>query len=263
MNGWRSAFRLRLFSIQQFRRSNRTSSAWLRPSQLLLPQGTADRSGLSRFSAVTGPLRQATKRRNSRFFSKVVDDEDITVLSTPNSNALKFIPGCDVTKSMSTTFTVKKRSRSGTELENPLCEMLLALDGVSSVICCFHTHSADTSKVILTCRADFRAGPDHRVGDGRSCSDTISSRYVPDIMPIASHGQSGQQSNFITTSLSLNAAHTLECMVVRRAGDQGRGRLVGSARSSHHGRHRALRRTGASRILPRYAAAAPLQLAGP
>jgi hypothetical protein len=109
----------------------------------MLPQGTAERSScLSIFCTVTGQGRLTTKQRNARFISKVVDDVDITILSTPNSNALKFIPGCDVTKNMSTTFTVKKRSSSATELDHPLCEILLALDGVSSVMRCYPIQAA-------------------------------------------------------------------------------------------------------------------------
>ena len=146
-NVWRCAFRLRLCRILHFRRNNCFSSAYWRPAQLLLPQGTDAGTGLSRFRTLTGQLPPATQRRNSRCFSKVVDNVDITILSTPNSNALKFIPGCDVTKNMSTTFTVKKRYSSGTELDNPLCEILLALDGVSSVMFCHPMHSTSNRSI--------------------------------------------------------------------------------------------------------------------
>jgi hypothetical protein len=113
-------------------------SCW-RPAQtqqMMLSKVAADRFFWKRFSAIAAHSRLTCKRRNTRFLSTAEEGIYVTILNTPNSNALKFIPGCDVTKNMNATFTVKKRSSPATqtELNNPLSETLLALDGVSSVM---------------------------------------------------------------------------------------------------------------------------------
>ena len=84
---------------------------------------TVSSSGL-----LIGPL----SRRLTSSSSNSTNDNDILVLSTPNPNAMKFIPGCDVTENASATLTLKKGSAAPNRAD-PLSELLLRLDGVSAV----------------------------------------------------------------------------------------------------------------------------------
>ena len=101
-------------------------------------------------SSTTTRIFDALVLRRPAMMRSLCSKSDIyvSVLSTPNPNALKFIPGCDVTQDPSRTLTLRKESFAESNVLDPLCEQLLALDGVNSVtesiqsadiVCCWLT----------------------------------------------------------------------------------------------------------------------------